>query len=167
MLLTVTQAHFPCKDVGNQEDWQANWRQSQLTIPTNSVVSVPRVSFRLSGWACLACCFLFSPWCTISMPGCSSSATCRFGRGRQSGTLLLFSLSISRSRFIRAGQRFSTPLWADQRKQERKVCSLQLKRRNEGPIKDTRKETHKWACKERKTEKGETPSDCKRQCLIY
>lgn len=109
---------------------QANWLQSklaELTNPATSVVSAPRVSFSLSGWACLACGFssLFSPWGTVSVPGCGCSATCRFGRGGQSGTLLFFSLNVSRSHLVCPGEGFSiTPLWADQRKQERRVWYL-------------------------------------------
>lgn len=88
--------------------------RTELTIATISVVSVPRVSFSLSGGACLACSFtgLFSSRGTVSVSGgSSSSATCRFGRGGQGGALLLFSLSVSRSRLSRTDETFSiTPL---------------------------------------------------------
>lgn len=112
------------------KNWQENRLQPQLaklTNPTTSVVSVPRVSFSLSGWACLACGFigLFSPRRTISVPGCGCTAACRFGSGGQSGNLLFFSLNISRSHLISPGKRLSiAALWADQRKQGRKLIEL-------------------------------------------
>lgn len=99
--------------------------RAALTIPTISVVSVPRISFNLTGWACLACRFtgLFSPRGSVSVSGGRSSATCRFGRGGQGGTGLLFSLSISGSRLIYTSERFCiTPLWVHRTMQGRKVC---------------------------------------------
>lgn len=155
----MTQAHFPCREAGSHEYRQANWLQSQLaelTNPTTSVVSVPQVSFSLSGWACLACGFigLFSPRGTVSVPGCSCSATCRFGRGGQSGTLLFFSLNISRSHLICPGEGFSiTPLWADQTKQERQVCKWRKWKNLKARKKDTFVEngcTDRHADKQRK-----------------
>lgn len=152
----MSQAHFPCREAGSHEYRQTNWLQSQLvelTNPTTSVVSVPRVSFSLSGWACLACGFigLFSPRGTVSVPGCSCS-------GGQSGTLLFFSLNISRSHLICPGEGFSiTPLWADQTKQERKVCKVSKRE-----IESKKKKTHLWktdvqidmqTSKERETER--------------
>lgn len=91
---------------------------TELTIPTISVVSVPRASFSRSGGACLSCSFtgLFSSRGSVSVLGGSSSATCRFGRGGQRGALLLFSLDFSRSRVIRTDGTFSsTPLCVRQR----------------------------------------------------
>lgn len=120
---------------GRQERRQANWLQphpAELTSPVTSVVSAPRVSLSLWGIACLACGFscLFSTRGTISVPGCGYGAARRFWRGRQSGTLLFFSLCVSRSRLVCPGEGFSiTPLWADQGKQEGKVWYLQVKYR--------------------------------------
>lgn len=118
---------------GRQEHRQANWLRphlAELTSPVTSVVSAPRVSFSLWGWACLACGFscLFSPRGPLSVPGCGCSATRRFCRGRQSGALLFFSLNVSRPHLVCPGGGFSvTPLWADQRKQGGRVWHLQDK----------------------------------------
>lgn len=85
---------------------------AQLTSPTISVVSAPRVSFSLSeGGACLARSLtgLFGSRGPVSVSGGSgSSATCRLGGGGQGGALLLFSLSVSRSRLTRTDETFST-----------------------------------------------------------
>lgn len=159
-LQTVIQAHFPCREKGRQEHRQANWFQSQLTELTNpatSVVSAPWVSFSLSGWPCLPCGFrcLFSPRGTVSVPGCGCSATRRFGRGGQSGTLLFFSLSVPRSHLDSPGEGFSiTPLWADQSKQGGKVWYLEVKVEFERKIKyaHLRKQMHNWTCRQAKKE---------------
>ena len=109
---TVIQAHFPCRAAGREDHQHTNSHQSQLaklTSPATNGVSASRIRFSLGGWACLACGFscLFSPRGTVSVPGCGCSATHSFGRGGQSGTLLFFSLSISRFHLGSSGKRFS------------------------------------------------------------
>lgn len=103
---------------------------TELTIPTVSVVSVARVSFSLSGGACLSCGFtgLFSSGSSVSVPGGGSGATCSFGRGGQRGALLLFSLNVSQSCLSRTDEAFSiTPLCVRQKIQKRKVRGVGLK----------------------------------------
>lgn len=105
---TVIAAHSPCREAGRHEQ-----EPDELTDPATSVVSAPRVSFSLSGRACLACGFsyLFSPRGAVSaVPGCGRSAARGFGgrrRGGQGGALLLFSLSVARSHLVSPGGGFS------------------------------------------------------------
>lgn len=98
---------------------------AELTSPAVSVVSAPRVSFSLSGGACLARSFtgLFSSRGSVSVSGgSSSSATRRLGRGGQGGALLLFSLSVSRSRLICTDETFSiTPLCTSENVEEERM----------------------------------------------
>lgn len=143
---------------------QANRLHSQLaelTSPATSVVSAPWVSFSLSGCTCLACGFscLFSPQGTLSVPGCGRSATRRFGRGRQSDTLLFFSLSVSRSDLVCPGNGFSIrPLWAEQRGQEEEVWYLEVKMEIGSKVKDAHlnKQMYKWTCRQANGDKEDT-----------
>ena len=162
--LRVTQAYLPCREAGRQEYWQAKRLQShltELTSPTTSTDSVPRVSFSWSGWACLACGFtgLFSPRGPVSVPGGSCSATRRFRWGGMCGNLLFFSLTLSWQHMICMGERFTiTPLWADQKKQERSMI-FTVKREVLRKTRDICGETDEkngQGHKQRETEMGES-----------
>lgn len=100
---------------------QGGKQLAELTNHTTSGGSAPRVSFSLSGRACLACGFssLFIPRSTLPVLGGDCSATRRFGRSRQSGALRSLFLHISRSHLLSPGEGFrGGPLWANQWKQE-------------------------------------------------